>query len=160
MGTDISMGRQVLFSLSVTTMSGLFALITLSDWTGMSQSIVTALFWVTQSMAHVRNIYLALWCHSAGILPIGGMLLPYYVFVRTLFWHVQDILRRGGPLFPSVSCKFHTLLLLLLLLFDLWQLKVPIYLVIIWLITIRQINFYFGILTYFASYQERIKGQS
>ena len=36
-GDRYIMGRQVLFSLSVTTMSGLFALITLSDWTGMSQ---------------------------------------------------------------------------------------------------------------------------
>ena len=39
----ISMSRQVLFSLSFTTLSGLFALISLSVWTGMSQSIVTLL---------------------------------------------------------------------------------------------------------------------
>ena len=43
LGIDISMSRQVLFSLHFTTMSGLFALISLSVWTDMSQSIVTLL---------------------------------------------------------------------------------------------------------------------
>ena len=47
LGIDISISRQVLFSLSFTTMFGLFALISLFVWAGLSQSVVTALFSVT-----------------------------------------------------------------------------------------------------------------
>ena len=47
LGIDISISGQVLFSLSFTTMFGLFALISLFVWAGMSQSVVTALFSVT-----------------------------------------------------------------------------------------------------------------
>ena len=46
-GMDISINRQVLSFLSFTTMSGLFALISLSVWIGMSQSIVAVWFSVT-----------------------------------------------------------------------------------------------------------------
>ena len=47
LGIDISISGQVLFSLSFTTMFGLFALISLFVWAGMSQSVVTAMFSVT-----------------------------------------------------------------------------------------------------------------
>ena len=43
LGINISMSRQVLSSLSFITLSGLIAMISLSVWTGMSQSIVTLL---------------------------------------------------------------------------------------------------------------------
>ena len=46
-GINISISRQVLSFLSFTTMSGLFAFISLSVWIGMSQSIVTVWFSVT-----------------------------------------------------------------------------------------------------------------
>ena len=46
-GMDISINRQVLSFLFFTTMSGLFALISLSVWIGMSQSIVAVWFYVT-----------------------------------------------------------------------------------------------------------------
>jgi len=46
-GIDVSISRQVLSFLSFTTMSGLFAFISLSVWIGMSQSIVSAWFSVT-----------------------------------------------------------------------------------------------------------------
>ena len=46
-GIDISMSIHVLFFLSLTTMSGLFAFISLSVWIGMSQSIVALSFSVT-----------------------------------------------------------------------------------------------------------------
>ena len=47
MGIDISTGRHVLSFLSFTTMSGLFAFISLSIWIGMSQSIDAIWFSVT-----------------------------------------------------------------------------------------------------------------
>ena len=46
-GIDISMSIQVLSFLSFTTMSGLFAFISLLVWIGMSQSIVAVWFSVT-----------------------------------------------------------------------------------------------------------------
>ena len=47
LGIDISISRQVLSFLPFTTMSGLLAFISLSVWTGMSQSIVAIWFSVT-----------------------------------------------------------------------------------------------------------------
>ena len=46
-GMNMSITRQVLSFLSFTTMSGLFAFISLSVWIGMSQSIVAVWFSVT-----------------------------------------------------------------------------------------------------------------
>ena len=47
LGMDITISRQVLSFLSFTTISGLFAFISLSVWIGMSQSIVAVWFSVT-----------------------------------------------------------------------------------------------------------------
>ena len=46
-GIDLSISGQVLSFLSFTTMSGLFAFISLSVWIGISQSIVAVWFSVT-----------------------------------------------------------------------------------------------------------------
>ena len=46
-GMDLSISRQALSLLSFTTMSGLFSLISLSVWIGMSQSIAAVWFSVT-----------------------------------------------------------------------------------------------------------------
>ena len=48
-GIDISISRQVLSFLSFTTISGLFAFISLSVWIGMSQSIVAVWFFCHSS---------------------------------------------------------------------------------------------------------------
>ena len=51
------MSRQVLFPLSFTAMSDLFALMSLFVWTGMSQSIVTALFSVKVDGPYSKYFY-------------------------------------------------------------------------------------------------------
>ena len=47
------------------------------------------------------------------VLYFDGIVLTYCCFIMSLyvlcFGKVQGILRRGGPLFPGVGCKFYTL---------------------------------------------------